>query len=116
MKEYDNRPFYVTIESVILMNKNLTNTDKIVYSIISAFSNNKNGYCYLKVEQIASLCGIKVRNLLYCLNRLKNEKYIQYIKKNTRTYYQPTLNATIQLREKRKKDRDYIDYDWLEEE
>lgn len=45
--------FYTIITSDIILNEKLTNTDKVVFSIISAFSNNKNGYSYLKYSDIA---------------------------------------------------------------
>lgn len=46
--------FFTIIESSVLLNKNLTNTDKIVYSIISSFSNNKKGYCFVRYNELAN--------------------------------------------------------------
>lgn len=123
MKDLNDINFFVSIESIILTNKNLTNTDKILYGIISAFSLNKNGYCYLKNKQISDFMGIKERNLHYCINKLIQEGYIIKIKKNTRVYYKTTTNAFIQMRERKKKNinnnlifDNEVDYDWLEEE
>lgn len=122
MKNLNNINFFVSIESIILYNKHLTNTEKILYGVISAFSLNKDGYCYLKNSQIAEIVGIKERNLQYCLLKLIKQSYIIKIKKHGRVYYKTTTNAFIQMRERRKKNSNNnlifdseVDYDWLEE-
>lgn len=114
----DTRPFFVTIESILLLDKNLNNTDKIVYGIISAFSNNKDGFCYLKNEKLANLCDIEKRTLLYSISRLVTFDYIKKIKKGVRTYYMPTTNASILLnneRRKYKEENNNYDYNWLDD-
>ncbi len=114
-KDDDIRPFYVNIESVVLFNKDLTNTDKIIYGIIAAFSMNSNGYCYLRYSKIAQYACIKKRNLYICLQKLIDKQYIQKIVKGDRVYLMPTTNAFIQMREHRKIDKDDLinNYDWL---
>lgn len=118
MSVEDTKPFFVTIESVLLLDKNLNNTDKIVYGIISAFSNNKDGFCYLKIEKLAQLCDIEKRTLLYSISRLTTFDYIKKIKKGVRTYYMPTTNAYILMQDKirkNKKENEWTDFNWLED-
>ncbi len=112
----NDRPFYVQIESVVLFNEDLSSTDKIVYGIISAFSMNKDGYCYLRYKQIAQYAQIKKRNLYLCIKRLVEKQYITRITKNDRVYLMPTTNAFIKMREERKFNNDAFDYDWLSNE
>lgn len=112
---YD-RPFYVSIESVILLDQELTSTDKIVYGIISVFSMNKDGYCYLRRGKIAELCNITKRNLFYCLKRLLDKQYITKKIVNDKVYLMPTSNAFIKMREEKKIPVETFDYDWLKEE
>lgn len=118
MSVEDTKPFFVTIESVLLLDKNLNNTDKIVYGIISAFSNNKDGFCYLKIEKLSQLCDIEKRTLLYSISRLTTFNYIKKIKKGVRTYYMPTTNAYILMQDKirkNQKENEWNDFNWLED-
>ena len=111
-----DRPFYVSIESTVLLDQDLTNTDKIVYGVISVFSMNKDGYCYLRKNKIAELCNIKKRQLLYCLTRLIKKQYLIRKIVNDKVYLMPTTNAVIRMREEKKIPVEFFDYDWLNEE
>lgn len=115
-KKSNDRPFYVSIESVVLLNKDLNSTDKIVYGIISVFSMNQDGYCYLRYKQIAKYAQISKRNLYHCLKKLVSKQYLTKIVKNDRVYLMPTTNAFIQMRETKKFDKNQFYYNWLDEE
>ena len=115
-KKSNDRPFYVSIESVVLFNNQLNSTDKIVYGVISAFSMNKDGYCYLRYKQIAQYAQITKRNLYKCIKKLVNMQYLTKVLKNDRVYLMPTTNAFIKMREEKKFNENGFHYDWLNDD
>lgn len=107
---------YIVIELDILDNEALTNTDKIVYGYIVALSQQK-GYTYIKIEKLAQITHLSVRQLNRCISKLIYFNYInQNIIKKTR-YLQPAINRFIATREKDNENKinDLFDYDWLNE-
>lgn len=110
-----NIPAFVAIESDVLLDKSLTNTDKIVYGVIGALSNNKYCACYATNEYICQLVNVEKRQLKYCLKNLKKYNYIIVeITKNKRLI-KPTVNRFLQERRHSNNNTndDVFYYDWL---
>lgn len=106
---------FVTIEAAVLLNKNLTNTEKILYGYIVAFS-QAYGYCNMKNSTMCEIMNLKIRQLKYCLAKLKKYNYITTVIKNNVRYITPTINRFIETREKTNKLINWVEYNWLEEE
>lgn len=107
---------FIALETDVLLDKRLTSTEKILYSIICALSNNNTKCCYAKNKYISSLANINERQLQYCLKHLKELNLItvefnQNIRKIT-----PTINKFLEFRKNKIKNIDLFDYDWLESE
>lgn len=120
----ENINFYTILESDVILNKNLSSTEKILYSVICLYSNNDKGYCYKSYKQLMEIMNLKSRQFYYCLENLKKIELISIEKNNTRTYIMPKINKMYlearQRREERQEElkkeyKSIIDYDWLNE-
>lgn len=114
--------FYTFIESKVILDKNISSTSKILYSVICYFSNNEKGYCFKNNSQLMELVNISKRQFYYCLKELKEFNYVEVKKNNNRTYIMPVVNKIyLALEERRKIEKERIknlnlfDYDWLNE-
>lgn len=107
--------FFTIIESSVLLNNDLTNTDKILYSIISSFSNNKKGYCFVRYSELAKYSGIKKRQLYHIINKLEKINLITRYKKDNRYYLMPTINLMSKNKKKIMEENRFY-YNWLDEE
>lgn len=105
--------FFTIIESSVLLNKNLTNTEKIVYSIISSFSNNKKGYCFLRYNELANYSGIKKRQLYKIINKLEKMNLIVRYNNNNIFYLMPAINLLAQNKKKLVNENTFY-YNWLD--
>lgn len=108
---------FIVIEYDILLNNNLSHSDKIVYGVISALSQSR-GYCYSTNKHLCELVGIKTRQLNYCLARLKFYSYITVEFENGNRKIIPTIQKFIESRESNNKNQNkepMYDYDWLNE-
>ena len=107
---------FIVLELEILDNDALTSTDKIVYGYIVALSQNK-GYTYIKIEKLAKITHLSVRQLNRCIAKLIYFDYItQNIIKKVR-YLQPTINKFIAEREAKNENKiQLFDYNWLDDE
>lgn len=110
----NSKSFYVNIESDLLFDERISSITKIIYAIISNYSNNENGYCYLKYDQLAEKMKISKRSLYRHTQLLINYNYLTIIYKNNRSYLMPVNNTLPQIRSERKKtDKQLFEYDWL---
>lgn len=105
--------FFTIVESSVLLNKNLTNTEKIVYSIISSFSNNKKGYCFLRYNELANYSGIKKRQLYKIINKLEKMNLIVRYNSNNIFYLMPAINLLDKNKNKKLIENAFY-YDWLD--
>lgn len=109
---------FIPIDRDVLLNRELNSTDKIVYAIITVLAINSYKGCYAKNKYICELIGINIRQLQYCLSKLKKFNYITIeIKEYNKRIIKPTINKFIENRENENETiKDFVDYNWLEEE
>lgn len=67
----------------ILTDKNLTDKEKIIYSLILFFSNNK-GYCSIKNKCLENLLHRSTKRISSIINTLQDKKYIHIIPRNNK--------------------------------
>lgn len=60
----------VWLSSLLLENKELTNTEKIIFGMIQSFA-NKYGYCFATNKTIGDLTGLSARKTSLCIVKLK---------------------------------------------
>ncbi|MDD2505668.1 MAG: helix-turn-helix domain-containing protein [Bacilli bacterium] len=112
----NQKSFYIVMESDIITS-DISDKAKIIYAIVSSYSNNEFGYCYLTYKQIAELLKISVRQFYRCLSELKEKNYLNIIYKNNRAYLIPTINKFIELRKSEPaKFKEIFNYNWLDEQ
>lgn len=107
---------YIVIESDVFLNSNLTNTEKILYGHIVALSQNDKGCCFMSTENLCKLMNIKKRQLNYSLAKLKSFNYISTLVIKNKRYITPTINKFLDNRKNENKEKEFFDYDWLNEE
>lgn len=107
---------FIMIESDVLLNKNLSSTDKIVYGVISALTNNKTSECYANTKYLTKIIGIHDRQLRYCLKNLKKYNYINIsIVNNNKRIITTKISQFVDDRTEDNKQLELFDYNWLEE-
>ena len=73
MSSLNLKGLWIPIE--ILSDKNLSDKEKHIYSIIM-FLSKKNNYCYCTNSNISKLLNISVTQVSKLINLLKNKNYI----------------------------------------
>ena len=109
-------PAWVCIEADVLVSNALTSTEKVLYALISALSNNEKKKCFATNKYLGSVLDIKERNVQYCLKKLRDLKLIEFQFKNNRRFITTTVNSFIDYRQKKVHSSErnpIIDYDWL---
>lgn len=110
-------PVFVALETDVLLDQRLTSTEKILYSIICALANNTTKCCYASNKYICRLINLNKRQLVYCLNKLKQLNYISVtIINGNKRKITPTINKFLEIRNEKIKNIQLIDYDWLKGE
>lgn len=110
-------PVFVALETDVLLDKRLTSTEKILYSIICSLANNTTKCCYASNKYICKLINLNKRQLVYCLNKLKELNYIVVeIQNGNKRKITPTINRFLEFRNLKVQNIQLIDYDWLKEE
>lgn len=67
----------------ILTDKNLRDKEKIIYSLILFFSNNK-GYCCIRNKYLENLLDRSTKRISRIINSLQDKKYIHIVPRNNR--------------------------------
>ena len=67
----------------ILTDKNLRDKEKIIYSLILFFSNNK-GYCSIRNKYLEDLLARSTKRISKIINTLQDKKYIHIVPRNNR--------------------------------
>lgn len=109
-------PVWVSIEADILVSNDLTSTEKVLYALISALSNNDKKKCFATNKYLGSVLDIKERNVQYCLKKLKDLKLIDIHFENNKRTITTTVNSFIDYRHKKVHNSEkniIFDYDWL---
>ena len=66
----------IVIESSIVKSNSINSTDKLVYGIIKALTNNI-GYCYASNDYIAKKINLSKRTISKSISNLKKANYIR---------------------------------------
>ena len=115
--KHENISNFIVIESQILFDMRLSNTEKILYSYISALTNNKSSSCFATTDYLSKTAGIKSRQLKYCLQKLIKLNYITIeIKNGNKRIIRTVLSKFIEDRSEEAKHTELFDYNWLGEE
>lgn len=109
----NQKSFYITLESDLIFDNRINSTTKIIYSIISTYSNNSAGYCFLNHKQLAKIMKITERQFYRAVLELKKYNYITVKKHNNRSYLMPVINTLPELRKNNTTNSEIFDYDWL---
>lgn len=67
----------------ILTYKNLRDKEKIIYSLILFFSNNK-GYCSIRNKYLADMLNRSIKRISSIINSLQDKKYIHIVPRNNK--------------------------------
>lgn len=121
MKDINNIkvPIWVCIEADILVSNVLTSTEKVLYALISALSNNDHKKCFATNKYLGSVLDINERNVQYCLKKLKDLKLIDIHLDNNKRTITTTVNSFIDYRQKKvhsSEKNPILNYNWLEED
>ena len=65
----------------ILTDKNLRDKEKIIYSLILFFSNNKS-YCSIRNKYLADMLNRSIKRISSIINTLQDKRYIHIVRKN----------------------------------
>ncbi len=66
----------IILDDNIVKSKSINSTDKLVYGVIKALTNNL-GYCYASNEYIAKKLNLSKRTITNSIRKLKRAKYIR---------------------------------------
>lgn len=66
----------IVIESSIVKSNSINSTDKLVYGIIKALTNNL-GYCYASNDYISKRINLSKRTISKSISNLKRANYIR---------------------------------------
>ncbi len=66
----------IVIESSIVKSNSINSTDKLVYGIIKALTNNL-GYCYASNDYISKKINLSKRTVSKAISNLKRANYIR---------------------------------------
>lgn len=66
----------ILLDDSIVKSKKINSTDKLVYGVILALSNNK-GYCYASNDYIAKRVSLSKRTITKTISDLKKANYIK---------------------------------------
>ncbi len=76
MKWNYNTMGVIIIDDTIVKSNSINSTDKLVYGIIKALSNNK-GYCYATNDYISKKLNLSKRTITKSISNLKKANYIR---------------------------------------
>jgi len=79
---------YIKIPMVIVSDKNISNSAKILYGYVLLLS-HLNGYCYATNRKLSKFLGTTSRTITKLIKELKDRDYIElkYINVSTRKIY-----------------------------
>ena len=107
---------FLVVEMSVMLDKRLGKTDKLLYGIICALSNNPMHECYASTEKLCDIVDIKERQFQYSLAKLVKFNYVISYRKRGKRYIKPTINRFIEDRQKMKNNKQldiFNQFDWL---
>ncbi len=66
----------IVLDDSIVKSNSINSTDKLVYGVIKALSNNK-GYCYANNDYISKKLNLSKRTITKSISNLKKANYIR---------------------------------------
>lgn len=97
----EHQGYYVVIPTIVFEDKNLKDSSKLLYGLISTLI-NKNGYCYAGNEYLANKRKTTPQNISRLLKELEERKYIiiEYLRdgaivKNRKIYLNSRLTEML---------------------
>ena len=114
-------PVWVALEADVLVCKNLSSTEKVLYGIIAALSNNSQKKCFATNKYFSKILDITPRDVQYCLSELKRLKFIEIEVENNKRSITTVVNSFLEYRQNklRTNHQEYLEvleYDWLNDE
>ena len=114
-------PVWVALEADVLVCKKLSSTEKVLYGIIAALSNNSQKKCFATNNYFAKILNITPRDVQYCLKKLKRLKFINIEIQSNRRIITTVVNSFLEYRKEKlqlkfSEYQDILEYDWLNEE
>lgn len=114
-------PVWVALEADVLVCKNLSSTEKVLYGIIAALSNNSQKKCFANNSYFAKILNIQKREVQYCLKKLYKLKFIDIKYDEDKRCITTVINSFLEYRQNKLKIKyqeyqDVLEYDWLNEE
>lgn len=110
-------PVWVAIEGDVLISSDLTSTEKILYALISALSNNEHKKCFATNKYLGAVLNISSRDIQFCLKKLCELKLVEIKTENNKRSLTTTVNAFISYRHKKIfTNHEILDYDWLNDD
>ena len=118
MKEFESGikiTKFIMIEADVLLNDYLSNTDKVVYGLISALS-NRSSECRASTKYLTKILHMSDRQLRRCLENLRKYNYIDVkIENGNKRVITTRISSFIEERSKDNNNKNLIDYNWLED-
>ncbi len=66
----------IVLDDSIVKNNSINSTDKLVYGVIKALTNNK-GYCYASNDYISKKINLSKRTITKSISNLRKANYIR---------------------------------------
>lgn len=66
----------IVLDDSIVKNNSINSTDKLVYGVIKALTNNK-GYCYASNDYISKKVNLSKRTITKSISNLRKANYIR---------------------------------------
>lgn len=114
-------PAWIALESEIIERKDLNNTDKVLYALICALSNNSKKKCFTHNNYFSKVLAKSPRQVQRSLNKLQNAGLIKISLDNGYNRFITTsVNAFLEFRQEKTKimralNQELSEYNWLED-
>ena len=113
-------PSYIVVDSSLFLDQRFSSTDKVLYGLIVALSNNDKHKCFATNNYFANALNLKKRQVQNCLNKLRNYCYISIMFENNKRIITTFINKQIEKRDNlngsKRNQVEIFTYDWINEE
>ena len=108
MEKNFNFPTFTVVETDLILDTRLSDSEKLLYSFIVVLCNNKENTCFATNSYFSTLMNCDTRTIQRYLFNLRKYGYIKIdIKEENRRTIQPMICKFIKDR------KELFDYDWL---
>lgn len=82
-----NNMKYVELPMIVIQDKNISSTAKVLMGLITTLS-MKDGYCYASNKYLSNILKVSRRTITSCITSLKRNNYIKVVNEiNSRQIY-----------------------------